>query len=92
MVRSSLSEEVHLFKELNEGRGEPPFLGKGLPGARATDAKALSLVRTWQVGGTAEKSRSQQESEPVKWRVVLSLVRPSVLFLLQIFSHAHITL
>lgn len=50
-----------------KGGGKPPFLGKGLPGARTAGAKALSLVRTWQVGGTAElKSARSAGSEPVK--------------------------
>lgn len=62
MVRSGLSEEVHLCKDLNEGRGEPPFLGKGLPGARVAGAKALSLVRTWQVGGAAEELKSARSA------------------------------
>lgn len=55
-------KKVQLCKDLNEGRGEPPCLGKSVPSEEAAGAKALSLVGTWHVGGTARTCRSQRST------------------------------
>lgn len=82
-------KKVQLCTDLNEGRGEPPCLGKSVPSEGTAGAKALSLVGTWHVGGTAQTLKSEinrEQSLSISER--LSALSVNVLFLLEIFSKA----